>query len=214
MTRSGPRDRRRYDNTLRRERAGQTRERIVASAVELLHESSIRDWRAVTVRAVAERARVNERTVFRHFANERALRDAVMHRLEQQAGIELTELALEGIGDAAGRIFRHVAWYPLDRRAETDPTLADANRRQHEALVRAVEERTARWSSADRLLAPGMFDVLWAVSSYERLVVDWQLDREEAISAITWAVELLQRAVSEGRRPSRAQPGRAITASR
>jgi AcrR family transcriptional regulator len=214
VTRSAPGDRRPYDNTLRRERAGQTRDRIVASAVELLHESSIRDWRALTVRAVAERARVNERTVFRHFANERALRDAVMHRLEQQAGIELTELTLDSIGDATGRIFRHIASYPLDRRAEMDPTLADANRRQHEALVRAVEERTARWSSADRILAAGMFDVLWAVSSYERLVVDWQLDREEAIGAITWAVELLQQAISEGRRPSRAHSDGAITAPR
>src|SRR5207302_3840377 len=89
--------RRRYDNTLRRERAGQTRDRIVGAGAELLHESSIRDWRALTIRAVADRAGVNERTVFRHFANERALRDAVMQRLEQQAGIDLTQLGLDGI---------------------------------------------------------------------------------------------------------------------
>lgn len=195
--------RRPYDNTLRRERAGQTRDRIVGAGAELLHESSIRDWRALTIRAVADRAGVNERTVFRHFANERALRDAVMQRLEQQAGIDLTQLGLDGVADAAARIFRYAASYPLDRRTELDPTLMDANRRQHEALVRAVEERTARWSSADRTLAAAMFDVLWALSSYERLVVDWQLDREEAVRAITWVVELLQRAVAEGQRPPR-----------
>src|SRR5579872_878526 len=98
------RTRRRYDNTLRRERAGQTRDRIVAAGAELLHRSSIRDWQGLTIRAVAERAGVNERTVFRHFANERALRDAVMHRLEERAGIDLTHLELDDIGDVAASI--------------------------------------------------------------------------------------------------------------
>ena len=208
MTDSPPtRTRRRYDNTLRRERAEQTRDRIVAAGAELLRGSSIRDWRALTIRAVAERARVNERTVFRHFANERALRDAVMHRLEGQAGIELTQLGLDGIADATARIFRHVASYPLDRRPDLDPTLADANRRQHDALLGAVEEPTERWPVADRVLAAAMFDVLWAVSSYERLVIDWQLDREEAIHAITWVIGLVEEAISEGRRPRRGGPG-------
>ena len=196
---------RRYDNTLRRERAAETRDRIVSAGADLLRGSSIRDWQALTIRGVAERARVNERTVFRHFANERALRDAVMHRLEAQAGVELTQLRLDGIGDATARIFRHVASYPLDRQPDPDPTLADANRRQHEALLSAVEEGAARWPAADRTLAAAMFDVLWAVSSYERLVVDWHLDREEAIRAIRWAISLLEQAIHDGRRPPRAR---------
>src|SRR5262245_43541623 len=57
------RARRRYDGTLRRQQAAETRERIVAAGSELLHGSPIRDWRALTVRAVAERAGVNQRTV-------------------------------------------------------------------------------------------------------------------------------------------------------
>lgn len=198
--------RRRYDNTLRRERATQTRDRIIAAGTELLRGSSIRDWRALTIRAVAERAGVNERTVFRHFANERALRDAVMHRLEQQAGVDLTQLQLDGIGDATARIFRHVAAYPLDPRPELDPTLAEANRRQHQALLNAVERQAAGWPVADRMLAAAVFDVLWAVSSYERLAVDWHLDGEEAIRAITWVAGLLHQAISEGRRPPPGNP--------
>ena len=66
--------RRRYDNTLRRERAARDPgAQIAAAGAELLRSSSIRDWRALTVRGVAERAGVNERTVYRHFANERAV---------------------------------------------------------------------------------------------------------------------------------------------
>jgi AcrR family transcriptional regulator len=198
--------RRPYDNTLRRERAARTRERIVAAGADLLRDSSIRDWQALTIRAIADRARVNERTVFRHFATERALRDAVMHRLEEQAGVDLTQLRLGAIGDAAERIFRYVASYPRGPRPDLDATLADASRRRQQALLSAVEERAARWPVADRVLAAAMFDVLWAVSSYERLVVDWDLDREDAIRAITWVIGLLQEAISEGRRPPRVKP--------
>jgi len=195
------RTRRRYDSTLRRQRAAQTRERIVAAGSELLHGSSIRDWRALTIRAVADRAGVNERTVYRHFANERALHDAVMHRLEAEAGVDLAGMRLDDIADVTARILEHVSAYPLDPRPPLDATLGDANRRQREALLGAVAAHSARWSEADRAVAAGMFDVLWSVASYERLVVDWHLDRDPAIRGITWVIGLVEDAVRSGRRP-------------
>ena len=157
----------------------------------------------MTVRAVAERAGVNERTVYRHFVNERALRDAVMHRLEEEAGIDLAGLRLEDVADAAARIFEHVSSYPRKPRPPLDPTLTEASQRQREALLGAVAARTAGWPEADRVVAAAMFDVLWGVASYERLVVDWQLDREQAIRGITWVIGLVEEAVRAGRRPSR-----------
>jgi len=195
------RARRRYDTTLRRQQAAGTRERIVAAGSALLHRSPIRDWRSLTLRAVAERAGVNERTVYRHFANERALRDAVMHRLEEEAGIDLTGLRLEDVADVAARIFEHVSAYPRKARPPLDPTLTEASQRQRKALLRAVTAQAARWPEADRVVAAAMFDVLWSVASYERLVVDWQLDREGAIRGITWVVGLIEEAVRKGRRP-------------
>ena len=56
--------RRQYDSTLRQQRAFETRDRIVAAGCELLGESSIRDWRGLTMRGVSVRAGVNERTVY------------------------------------------------------------------------------------------------------------------------------------------------------
>ena len=207
MTKDAPAPpRRRYDNTLRRARAEQTRDRIVAAAAELLREASIRDWRALTIRGVAARAGVNERTVFRHFANERALRDAVMHRLEDDSGVDLAQLRLDGIRHATVRMLELVGSHPLEPRPELDPTLADASRRQHEALLHAVEEATSGWNAADRTLAAAMFDVLWSVSSYERLVADWQLEGEEAIRGITWLMGLVEQAVADGHRPPRRKP--------
>jgi AcrR family transcriptional regulator len=193
--------RRRYDNTLRRERAAQTRERIVAAGADLVHDSSIRDWRGVTFRAVANRAGVNERTVYRHFANERALRDAVMHRLEGEAGIDLDEMNLDDVANVAARIFRYVSAYPREPRAPLDPTLVAANRRQHDALLAAVTAHATDWPQDDRRLAAAMFDVLWAVGAYERLVADWELDDADAVRAITWVIAMVEDAVRNGRRP-------------
>ncbi len=194
---------RRYDNTRRRERANETRERIVGAGAELVRQSSIRDWHGVTIRAVAARAGVNERTVYRHFANERALRDAVMQRLEAASGIDLDRLRLDRVADAAGRIFRLVAASAGERPAPLDPTLAEANRRLHEALVAAVTEQAAGWPEADRTLAAAMLDVLWSVGCYERLARDWSFDAEEAIRGVTWLVGLVERAVRDDERPPR-----------
>jgi AcrR family transcriptional regulator len=191
-----------YDSRLRLQRAAETRERIVAAGSELLHGSPVRDWQALTVRAVAERAGVNERTVYRHFVNERGLRDAVMHRLEEKAGIDLARLRLEDVADAAARIFEHVSSYPLKPRPPLDPTLTAAGQRRRKALLGAVAAQTAGWPEADCVVAAAMFDVLWSVASYERLVVDWQLDRKQTIRGIAWVIKLVEEAVRKGRRPS------------
>ena len=204
MTAPAASERRAYDSRLRRERAAQTSDRIVTAGAELVRESSIRDWHGVTIRAVAERAGVNERTVYRHFTNERALRDAVMQRLEHESGIELEQLHIDDIADATQRIFRFVSATPLAARPPLDPTLAEVNRRQHNALLTAVTEHTASWPAADRMLAAAMFDVLWSVGSYERLVADWGLDSDDATRAITWAIGLLADAVRDGDPPSAA----------
>ena len=196
--------RRRYDSTLRRERAAETRARIVAAGAELLRGSSIRDWRALTMRAVAERAGVNERTVYRHFANERALRDAVMQRCEEEAGVDLSDMALGDIADVAARVLRFVSAYPIEPRPPLDPTLAATNERRHDALLAAVAGDSPRWSATDREVAAAMFDALWAVDNYERLVGEWGLDAEQAIRGMTWVIELVAEAVRDGRRPPRA----------
>jgi hypothetical protein len=68
-------------------------------------------------------------------------------------------------------------------------------------VLRALKPRTGGWTEADRSVAAAMFDVLWSVAVYERLAVDWDLDRDEAIAGITWVIGLLEDAVREGRAP-------------
>ena len=196
------RHRRRYDSPVRRQRAAETRERILIAGAELLHGFPIWNWGALTVRAVAARAGVNERTVYRYFSSERELRDAVMGRLEEEAGVDVEGLRLEAVADVTAQIFEYVSSFPLEPRTPRDPTVAAANQRQREALLAAVAPSTAEWSAVDRALAASMLDVLWSVVSYERLVVDWELDAQDAIRAITWVIRLVEDAVREGRRPA------------
>ncbi len=194
--------RRQYDNTLRREQAAETRDRIVSAASEILHSTHVRNWDVLTVRSVAERAGVNERTVYRHFHNERGLRDAVMQRLEIEADIDLQSMRLDDVAEIAARIFRHVTSFSREPRPILDPTLSEAGRRQQRALLEAVTLDAESWSGRECEMAAGLLDVLWSVGAYERLVGDWQLDTEVAIETIGWAIGLVENAIRSGRRPA------------
>jgi len=193
--------RRRYDSPLRRQRAAETRERIVGAGADLLHELPIWDWGALTVRAVAARSEVNERTVYRYFPSERALRDAVLVRLEQESGVELDGMRLENVADVTARMFEYVSSFPLAPRTPPDPTVLAANQRQRDALLSAVTAAARTSSPADRTIAAAMLDVLWSVVSYERLVAEWELDPEDAIRGLTWVIGLVEDAVRAGRHP-------------
>lgn len=183
---------------------------MVEAGCRLLRRSSIRDWRALSVRAVAEEAGVNERTVYRWFGDEQGLRDAVMHSLEEESGIDLDGLALEDVSITARRILGHVAQYPMRTRPPLDPTLAEAGRRQRQALLSAVAARTAGWTDRERQSVAALLDVLWSVGTYERLVADWELDADQAIAAVTWAIGLVTDAVGEGDAPAEEPRRRSI----
>jgi AcrR family transcriptional regulator len=193
---------RHYNSPVRRQRANETRERIIEAGCALLRRSSIRDWRALTIRGVAEQAGVNERTVYRYFGNERGLRDTVMHRLERKAGIDLEGMQLEDVADVAARILGAVSMYPLRPKRSLDQTLTDANVRQRNALLGALEDAAAEWSESERTAAAALFDVLWSVGTYERLVSDWAMDSDQAIRTVTWAIGLVHDAVRVGDRPA------------
>jgi AcrR family transcriptional regulator len=194
--------RRQYESPLRRQRAVETRERIIAAGCRLLQSSSVRDWRALTMRGAADEAGVNERTVYRYFGDERGLRDAVMHRLEQEAGVELDGMRLEDLGQVAARILSHASSYPLRPKPRLDPTLTDAHLRQRTALLGALAGPAEGWPDEDRIAVAALLDVLWSVASYERLVSDWDLERDQAIRTLTWALGLVEEAVSGGKRPT------------
>ena len=68
--------------------------------------------------------------------------------------------------------------------------------RQHQALLAAVAAHAPAWSEADRTVAAAIFDMLWSVAGYERMVVDWEIDPADATRGIT----LGDRAAAPGHR--------------
>ncbi|ADP82163.1 TetR/AcrR family transcriptional regulator [Pseudofrankia inefficax] len=194
------RPRRAYDSSRRREGAAETRERILAAGVELLHRYPIWNWQPLTVPAVAHRAEVTERTVYRHFPTERALRDAVLARTAEDVDVDLDAMTLDTVEGFTARVLEYVASFPVKERQQRDPTVVAARERQREALLRAVAA-SAAWAEPEVRAAAAMLDVLWSVVSFEQLVTEWGMQPQDAIAAITWVIRVLRDAIREDRGP-------------
>ncbi len=207
------RERRAYDSPVRRQRAAETRERIVEAGSALVHSFTTWDWRSLTFRAVAERAGVSERTVYRHFATERELLDAIMRRLEEEAGLTYDQVDLDDLATVTARSFATLSSFAVSPWTPEDfgvPTLVAEDRRRRDALIGAVGRRVGAWPDPQRRMAAALLDVLWSVPAYERLLAAWKLDAGQATDALTWAIDLLVEAIRDGRAPGRV--GRAGTA--
>jgi AcrR family transcriptional regulator len=203
MSETSREPRRRYDSPARRLKAAETRERIVDAGADLVHGFAGWDWRELTFRSVAGHAGVGERTVYRHFPTERHLRDAVMARLERDAGITYEDVDLTNLSDVTARFFAALQRFSVGAsvRPPEDPTFLGADRRRRDALLRAVTEAAPGWSPRQRRAAAGLLDVLWNVPSYERLVGSWALSDDDATAAVTWLLDKVIATITAGDPP-------------
>jgi AcrR family transcriptional regulator len=169
----------------------------------LVHEFASWDWHALTFRAVAERAGVGERTVYRHFPTERHLHDAVMQRLEQEAGVSYEGLTLADLTAVTERVFRSRLSFSAGASIAVpdDPTFVAADERRRQALLAAVSGGAPDWSEHQQRAVAALLDVLWNLPTYERLVGAWQLPAADAERAISWLIETLARQVTNGEPP-------------
>jgi AcrR family transcriptional regulator len=193
--------RRTYNSPLRQQQAVDTRDRILAGGSQIARELPTWDWGAITFKTVGARANMSERTVRRHFATERALRDAIQQRHLQECGVDFDGLEIRAFADAAEQIQRYLAGFASAPQQSWDPGFAaiDANRRS--SLLKAVARATPSWTPVDRAIAAATFDLLWNPANFERFSSGWQLDQRSVIKLIRWAVGLLQEAMRQGKRP-------------
>lgn len=192
---------RRYDSSLRQERAALTRERIIDAGAALVHELSSWDWRELKVSAVAERAGVHERTVYRHFPTEEVLRAAVLERLQQEAGLRPEDVTIDNIEDQVGRLFAYLASFSSSAERTTDAALAAVDERRKAALLDVVRRATPDRSPGEQRATAAIIDVLWGVPTYRRLVDGWHLDEQEATRAVTSLLQLLLTDIRAGHGP-------------
>jgi AcrR family transcriptional regulator len=201
---TSPSPRRRYDSPARRERAAATRERIIDAGARLVRGFTTWDWDELTFRAVAERAGVSERTVYRNFPSERHLHDAIMARLEDQAGISYDDVELDNLADVTARVFASLRRFAIKDTIGTPrgPAFAGADARRHDALNRAVTARAPELPDPQRRALAGLLDVLWSPPTFERLIGAWNLDNAEAVSAAQWLIAKVIAAVDDNEPPT------------
>ena len=185
--------RRRYESPVRRQGMAATRERIVGAGIELVRGLESLDWSGLTVRAVADRAGVGVRTVYRHFPNERALHSAIMAGLASDAGVDYGEVTLANAAETAARVFRSFETLTTKRTVAQplDPAFVEADRERRQALLRAVAAERPGLDEEARVRLAAVIDVLWGVPTFERLLDQWGLDPADATDVIAWAIERL-----------------------
>jgi AcrR family transcriptional regulator len=188
---TGARETRRYDSPVRREQAARTREAIVQAGAELAHGLASWDWRPVNAKAVAERAGISERTVYRHFPTEQMLRSAILQRLQDEAGVEIEGLGLDELGERVDQLFRYLATFASSTEPRLDPALANLDDRRTAALLDAVGRQAGGLSERERRQVAGVLDVLWSVPTYRRLTGRWGLTPAESTAAINWLIDAI-----------------------
>jgi AcrR family transcriptional regulator len=192
-----------YRSPVREQKTAQTRERIAQAGVAIVERLPDMDWSAMTFQAVADGAGVSKRTVFRHFATERELHDAVMQRFQERAGVSYERVDLQGVAAVARRVFEALSTFAVSSwgTEPDDPTFTAMDRARGDALRGAVAAAAPDWSPEQRALVAGVLDVLWSPLSYERLVVHWGASSSDAIRAIEWAIGLVVRSVEAAQPP-------------
>lgn len=189
-----------YNSPAREQQAAQTRDRIVSAGAALVREFTDWDWGSLTFRAVADRADVSERTVYRHFPSERHLHDAVMARLEDEAGITYEDVQLDTVAEVSARLIASLHRFAAEQTTTSprSPALVGADERRRTALLRAVRAEAPDLTDAQQRVAAGLLDVVWSPTTYERLAGVWELDDDTSIGAIAWLIDVVVAAVRSG----------------
>jgi AcrR family transcriptional regulator len=192
--------RRKYDSPARRERTAQTRDRIVAAGAELVREFTTWDWDGLTFRAVAERAGVSERTVYRHFPAERHLHDAVLGQLEDEAGITYEGIELDDVAGVTARLFSALRRFAVEDTVHVPEgaALVGADQRRQAALLHAIVSEAPDLTEGQQRVAAGLLDAVWSPTTYERLARQWGLDDDTAFAATGWLIGKLVAAIRSG----------------
>jgi AcrR family transcriptional regulator len=198
-----PKPKRGYESPLRKQRANETRERIVAAGAELVRGFAAWDWRGLTFRAVGERAGISERTVHRHFSNERKLHDAVVECLLKESGVMLDNMRLSDFDAATRRQFGYLSSFAVTPETVIDPSFAAIDQHRRDAVCAAVQQAAPDWSEEERNITASILDIFWHVATYERLLTAWQQPPELALRTVSWGIKLIEEAVRQGRRPGK-----------
>lgn len=182
-----------YNNTLRREQADATRERILTATAQLLDEGVAEP----TNKAVAERAGVTQVTLYRHFPSRQLLLQGVWSHLNAKAGVtggmprDAADLRariaplFDSFDAAPGEITARLTT-PQGRVARAS---LDEERRL--AFLTLLEGTAPQLPPAEQVKAASVLQLLYSAYSWLSLREQWNLSGEPAADAVGWAVDVL-----------------------
>jgi len=199
--------RRRYESPLRQAQTAKTRKRILDAGSYLAHRLKEWDWSKLTTQAVALRAKVSARTVYRHFATERKLQEAILRRLEEEAGVAYETIKADKLLQVTERIYSSLPKFAASAHVDGSSISVSAQRRQ-KALLRVLAEVGGAWSENERKMVSAIVDMIWTPIFYEHLVRQWKLDSPTATRTAVWAIQILTQAVRDNVRPGRQRSSR------
>ncbi|RLT95689.1 TetR/AcrR family transcriptional regulator [Ketobacter sp.] len=201
QSKSGSAKKRRYNSVVRQAQSNKTREQIIKGGVELVQEFTEWDWKNLTFRAVGERAGVSERTVYRYFPTEQALKDAVIQRLVEESGVDLDSLSLSEFNSTVKGLFQYMQSFAAKSKPVADPSFSSLDKIRREALLRSVAESTPEWTPAQQEIVTATLDILWQPETYERLMNAWNFDSDQSMATLSWLIELVEHAIAHDQRP-------------
>lgn len=194
-------DSRRYRSPLRASQAAKNREKILAAAADLVRGLPSWDWRGLTVQAVADRAGVARRTVYRHFPSENDLRAHLAQWLRDRAGVRYEGADFDALPEIAVRVVGALADFPDIPLAVTPKPFPAFDAERVEGIRQAVASGAPSWGVKEREGAAAALDAIWAVPVHQILLRDWGLRPDEAFRVQRWLHDLVVEAISAGRPP-------------
>jgi len=177
-----------YRSELRAEQAAATRQRIIEGALE-----GFAPWATdMPFDEVARRARVSERTVYRHFPTQKDLFDAVAAHVTGHSGWNPEEVEADTLGATAARAFTYFG--TLFERGEPTrdpPGIKELRSKRLAMIERVVGPYTEGMDPVHARAIFAVFDGLCRVQFLRAMHEHWGLGGEDAGRGVEWAINAL-----------------------
>ena len=194
---------RRYRSPLRAERAAETRRRITTAALELFTQHG---FAGSTVTAIAERAGVAPQTVYAIFGTKGAILQALLSRMEEDAGAAEWRARIAAADDPADKLAGFAQWSAAmhttskatimaAQGAVGDPAViglrAEADRHRRQALASLIDGLADRGALAAGLARRRAVDRAWMLTGVEIYFAATDGCGWEDAEYATWLADLL-----------------------
>ena len=196
-----------YSSPLRESQAQRTRDLILDALTELLATHRVDE---VSTKQIAERARVSQPTVYRHFPDRAALVQGLTDRVEQRmadSGVPTPETLEDWIEEIEGALRAtedNAAVAIAEAVMNADPRrFTPESRARTENITRAVARSFPELDDRDHRRVAALVRTFISVQTWLRMREEFGIYGAESGPLVTWALETLVREIRAGNLPPR-----------